>query len=75
MLFIDSVQIAAILREPKHGKVRVSIRSRAEFDVAAVAREFGGGGHKNAAGCTFDLPLQEVEELLMARLRQCLASS
>jgi phosphoesterase RecJ-like protein len=75
MLFIDSVKIAAILREPKPGRVRCSIRSRHEIDVAKVAREFGGGGHVNAAGCTFDLPLYEAEAVLMARLKLCLASS
>lgn len=75
MLFIDSVQIAAILREPKPGKVRCSIRSRGDLDVAAVARGFGGGGHKNAAGCTFDLRLDEAEALLIERLKRCLESS
>ena len=74
MLFIDSVQIAAILRQPVPGKVRCSIRSRHEIDVAKVAREFGGGGHQNAAGCMLDLPLREAEDVLMARLKVCLAS-
>ncbi len=75
LLFIDSVQIAAILREPKPGKIRCSLRSRNNYDVAAVARIFGGGGHKNAAGCTFDGPLEEAEALLVERLKDCLASS
>ena len=75
ILFITSVQIAVLLREPKPGKVRVSIRSRGSFDVAEIAREFGGGGHKNAAGCVFDLPLQEVEDRLIRRLKDCLESS
>jgi phosphoesterase RecJ-like protein len=74
MLFIDSVQIAAIFREPKPGRIRCSLRSRAQYDVAEVAREFGGGGHKNAAGCTFDLTLEEAEDLLVERLKRCLAS-
>jgi phosphoesterase RecJ-like protein len=30
---------------------RVSLRSKGDVDVNAVAREFGGGGHKNASGC------------------------
>jgi hypothetical protein len=34
--------------------VHVSLRSRGDFDVADVAAKFGGGGHKNAAGCTLD---------------------
>jgi phosphoesterase RecJ-like protein len=74
MLFIDSVQIAAILREPKPGKIRCSIRSRGDIDVASVARAFGGGGHRNAAGCTLDMPLEEAEAVLIERLKQCLGS-
>jgi nanoRNase/pAp phosphatase (c-di-AMP/oligoRNAs hydrolase) len=27
-----------------------SLRSRCEFDVSLVAKKFGGGGHRNAAG-------------------------
>jgi phosphoesterase RecJ-like protein len=34
------------------GDYRVSLRSKGSIDVAAVARGFGGGGHKNAAGCS-----------------------
>lgn len=75
MLSIDSVEIAAILREPKPGRIRCSLRSRAEHDVATVAREFGGGGHRNAAGCTLDMPMDEAEETIVRRLRACLASS
>jgi len=74
MLSIDSVEIAAILREPKPGRIRCSLRSRAEHDVATVAREFGGGGHRNAAGCTLDLTVDEAEETIVRRLRSCLAS-
>jgi phosphoesterase RecJ-like protein len=74
ILSVESVQIAVLLREPKPGKVRVSIRSRGGFDVAEVARDFGGGGHKNAAGCVFELPLEEVEDRLIRRLKVCLES-
>lgn len=74
MLFVTSVQIAVLMREPNPGKVRVSIRSRGDVDVAKVARDFQGGGHKNAAGCNFDLPLADVEERLVRRLKQCLES-
>jgi phosphoesterase RecJ-like protein len=31
---------------------RVSIRSKGDIDINAVAKEFGGGGHKNASGCS-----------------------
>ncbi len=33
-----------------HGRVNISLRSRGEVDVAAIAEKYGGGGHKRAAG-------------------------
>ncbi len=49
---IDTVQTAALFREEPNGDVKVSFRSKGEVDVAAICAEFGGGGHKAAAGCT-----------------------
>jgi phosphoesterase RecJ-like protein len=74
LLSISTVQIAVLFREPKPGRVRVSLRSRGDYDVAAVAREVGGGGHKNAAGCSFEANLAEALELIVPRLRDCLGS-
>jgi phosphoesterase RecJ-like protein len=31
---------------------RVSMRSKGDIDINAIAKEFGGGGHKNASGCS-----------------------
>ena len=39
-------------KESSADDYRVSMRSKGAIDVGAVAKEFGGGGHKNAAGCT-----------------------
>ncbi len=75
LLSIRTVQIAALLREHKPNRVRVSLRSREEFDVAEVAREFGGGGHKNAAGCSFESSIDDVIESVIPRLRECLGFS
>ena len=75
LLSLDTVQVAAILREAKPGTIRVSLRSRAGYDVAAVTREFGGGGHKNAAGCTFETDLTDAEDQIVEGMRRCLASS
>lgn len=75
VLAVETVEIAALIREPSPGRVRASLRSRGAYDVAAVAREFGGGGHRAAAGCTFDTPLAEAEKLLVEAMRRCLASS
>ncbi len=44
--------IAALFKERDDGKIRVSLRSRVEFDIGAIARKLGGGGHRVAAGYT-----------------------
>lgn len=75
LLSVRTVQIAALAREHRPGRVRVSLRSRGSFDVAAVAREFGGGGHANAAGCSFDGDPEEAMAQLLPVIRQCLESS
>jgi bifunctional oligoribonuclease and PAP phosphatase NrnA len=48
---IDCVEIAIFIREINKSFYKVSFRSKGEYDVAATAQKFGGGGHKNAAGC------------------------
>lgn len=75
LLSIETVQISALFREPKRGKIRCSVRSRGDYDVAAVARIFGGGGHRNAAGCTFEGPMEEAIDKLVVELKRCLESS
>ena len=75
LLAIESVQIAALFRESKRGRVRISLRSRGDYDVAAVAQEVGGGGHRNAAGCSIDGHVHEAMAILVPKLQQCLASS
>jgi phosphoesterase RecJ-like protein len=50
---IRGAEVAALFSE-KRGTVRVSLRSRGHVDVAALARQFDGGGHVKAAGLTFE---------------------
>lgn len=59
----------ALFKERRDGTVKVSLRSVPGIDVAAVAQQFGGGGHRQAAGATLDGPLHESEERLLTVLR------
>ena len=58
-LLIDLVRlpreagVAMLIREADNDEVRVSLRSRGQVDVGAVAQALGGGGHHNASGFTF----------------------
>ena len=47
---IEGVEAVAMFRQLEDGNFKVSLRSRGRVDVERIARRFGGGGHKNAAG-------------------------
>jgi phosphoesterase RecJ-like protein len=55
-LQIAGVEMAVILVEQASGQFKVSFRSRCAADCSKLAEQFGGGGHKAAAGATVDGP-------------------
>lgn len=63
---VGGVEVAVLMRQ-RGDEVRVNLRAKTTFDVGAVAREFGGGGHKAAAGFTYEHGT--VESLLPDLLR------
>ncbi len=68
---VAGVEAVALFRTLPGGDVKVSLRSRGETDVAAVANRNQGGGHRNAAGCrlaenTADARANLIKELLTA---------
>ena len=65
---IEGVRIAALLRELPNGAVKASLRAVPGCDAAAVCAQFGGGGHKGAAGCTLKMPLAEATEAIKAAM-------
>ena len=60
--------VAAVLKQQMDGGFKVSLRSRGDTDVAAVAEAFGGGGHRLAAGYTSKASLEETVEALVEAL-------
>jgi phosphoesterase RecJ-like protein len=60
--------VAAVVKEQREGGFKVSMRSRGDTDVAAVAESFGGGGHRLAAGYTSKATLEETSRALIAAL-------
>jgi phosphoesterase RecJ-like protein len=65
---IPGVEAVALFTETADGGVKVSFRSAGSVDVDAVARSFGGGGHRAAAGATVAGPLAEARQRVLARL-------
>jgi phosphoesterase RecJ-like protein len=51
-LTVKEIQAVVFFKEHGPDDWRVSMRSKGEIDINVVARHFGGGGHKNASGCS-----------------------
>jgi len=68
-LSIQDVEVAAFFRELADGRFRVSLRSKGQLNVSAVAEQLGGGGHKCASGCAVDGPLSDAVACVIAQLR------
>ncbi len=60
---------AAVLFTEIPGGFRLNLRSRGEFNVAQIARELGGGGHKNAAGAIVRGTLEEVKRKVLGLVK------
>jgi bifunctional oligoribonuclease and PAP phosphatase NrnA len=67
---IRGVQVALLFRELKEGEFKVGFRSKGKVDVSAISAHFGGGGHRNAAGCVIKGTLAEVKALVFDRLER-----
>lgn len=65
---IRGVEVSVFFRELKPGLFKVGFRSKGKVNVSAIAREFSGGGHHNAAGCTISGTLKEVQQSVYAHL-------
>ncbi|HMA38056.1 MAG TPA: bifunctional oligoribonuclease/PAP phosphatase NrnA [Chloroflexia bacterium] len=68
---VRTMQVFALLKERGDG-TRVSLRSNPGTDVSGIAAVFGGGGHKQAAGCTIPSVGETAEQQLLAAVAQVL---
>jgi len=68
-LTVGEVEATALFKECAPGVYRTSLRSKGDVNVAKVAEQFGGGGHRNAAGCTLKGELAEIEQKLVPLLQ------
>ena len=69
---IDSVEIAVLFREIENSLFRVSFRSKGNYNVALVASRFGGGGHKNSAGCQITGNYEDVRRAVYKEIERCM---
>jgi len=71
---IDGVEVVALLKERFDGTVKCSLRARGDVDVQAIVSQFGGGGHKKAAGATMMMSLADAQQSLEVAIQQALTA-
>jgi phosphoesterase RecJ-like protein len=65
LIDIEGANIAALFKEHPDGATKVSLRTIAPYDAAAICARYGGGGHVRAAGCTLKMDVEAaVQELV-----------
>ena len=73
---VGAVRVTVLLYEPEPGLTRLSMRSKAgpgAVDVNAIAQQFGGGGHRHAAGARIEKPAHEARLDITRAIEQALA--
>lgn len=71
---IQGVEVAIFFRQIGPDRFKVGFRSKGKIDVGALAREFGGGGHHNAAGAELNGSLPFVRNQVFSRLGELISS-
>jgi phosphoesterase RecJ-like protein len=71
-LKVEGVECGFILVEQRSGQIKASLRSRSGVNVAKVAEQFGGGGHKQAAGATLPRPLASAQATILQAMKTAL---
>ncbi|NTV28484.1 MAG: bifunctional oligoribonuclease/PAP phosphatase NrnA [Candidatus Omnitrophica bacterium] len=69
---VQGLEVIVILTEQGKEKTRLNFRSRGSFDVARLAGQFGGGGHKKASGGFLDQGLTKAKSKVLAAIGKAL---
>jgi phosphoesterase RecJ-like protein len=71
-LTVKEIQAVVFFKQIEGDEYRVSMRSKGDIDIGAVAKQFGGGGHKNAAGCTVTGAIDALQKLFVEKIEQAI---
>ncbi len=72
---VKGVRVAVLLREKAKHEYKISFRSKDTVDVSKLVRQFDGGGHEHAAGCTIRGPLGLVKQTVEKAVAQAIKES
>jgi phosphoesterase RecJ-like protein len=72
-LTVKDIVAVVFFKQTEGDEYRVSLRSKGDIDVGSVAAQFGGGGHKNAAGCTVRGPIGALTAQMVELVQRVLS--
>lgn len=72
---VKDIAVAVFFRQDGAKSYKISLRSKGKVNVQKVARSFGGGGHRAAAGCTINGNLKEVQDMVFKAVRKAIKES
>jgi len=67
-LTVKEILAVVFFKQIEGDEYRVSMRSKGEIDIGAIAKEFGGGGHKNAAGCSVTGAIDALQKMFVDKI-------
>ena len=67
---VDQAKVSVVFKEMRADEIEVGFRSKPGYDVASLAYQLGGGGHKQASGCTIAGSLARVRDRVLPLARQ-----
>lgn len=62
---IEGVKVGVTVRQRRDGTYKASVRSHDPVDASAICARLGGGGHRNAAGCSLPYSLEQAKQVLL----------
>lgn len=69
-LRMEGSRMGAFFYETTEGETKISLRSKGDVNVQKFAKEFGGGGHKNASGITLHKPFKKTMPTMVTKIRK-----
>ncbi|MDQ2086894.1 bifunctional oligoribonuclease/PAP phosphatase NrnA [Herbivorax sp. ANBcel31] len=69
---IRGIEVAVLIRQNKNESFKINLRSKKYVDVSVIANKLGGGGHKNAAGCTINGYMDDIKAMLLKEIKKVL---
>jgi bifunctional oligoribonuclease and PAP phosphatase NrnA len=70
LLSVPTIKVAVLLVEMQDGRCKVSFRSRGKIYVNQLAKQYGGGGHMNAAGCLLRMSAEKAQLVILEDVRK-----